>query len=55
MLSVTVWIVMVVPELGLKAYWVGEMRLCLVRCVMICLLMSESKTFPRIGRREIGR
>ena len=45
----------VVLELGLKAYWVGEMMSCVVRWVMIWSLSMVSKILAMIGRREIGR
>ena len=45
----------VVLEFGLKAYCVGEMRLCFVRCVMSWVLIMVSRTLPMIGRREMGR
>ena len=41
-------------ELGLKAYCVFDIRLCFVRCVMSCLLMSVSKILAMMGRSEIG-
>lgn len=44
----------VVLELGLKAYCVGEMILCLVRCSMIWLLIRVSMSLAMMGRREIG-
>lgn len=47
--------VRVVSEFGLKAYWVGEMILWVVRCVMICLFSKVSNSLAMIGRREMGR
>ena len=44
----------VVLELGLKAYWVGEMMLCVVRWFMIWLLMMVSKILAMMGRSDIG-
>ena len=45
----------VVLELGLKAYCVGDMRLCFVRCSMSWLLINVSSSFAMVGRREMGR
>ena len=45
----------VVLELGLKAYCVGEMMLCFVMCFIIWLLMMVSKTLAMIGSKETGR
>ena len=50
-----VWRARVVLELGLKAYWVGEMMLCVVRWCMIWLLSSVSNSLAMMGRREMGR
>lgn len=41
-------------EFGRKAYWVGEMMLCLVRCTISCSLMMVSRSLAIIGRRDIG-
>ena len=49
-----VWSARVGLELGRNAYWVGDMSLWCSKCVMSCLLMSESKTLPMMGRREMG-
>jgi len=46
---------MVVSELGRKAYWCGDIRLCVVRCSMSCLFISVSKIFPIMGSRDMGR
>ena len=45
----------VVSELGRKAYWCGDMRLCVVRWSMSCLFMRVSKIFPIMGRSDMGR
>ena len=45
----------VVFELGLKAYCVGDMILCFVRCSIICLLIRVSSSLAIIGSREMGR
>ena len=45
----------VVFEFGLNAYCVGEMILCVVRCVISWLLMRVSRIFAIMGRSEIGR
>ena len=44
-----------VSELGRKAYWCGDMRLCVVRWSMSCLFMRVSKIFPIMGRSDMGR
>ena len=55
MLLVIVCNASVVLEFGLKAYCVGDIKLCLVRCFMSWSLMIVSKSFAMIGRREMGR
>jgi hypothetical protein len=45
----------VVSELGRKAYWCGDMRLCVVRWSMSCLFMRVSNIFPIMGRSDMGR
>lgn len=52
-LSMMVWSARVVLELGRNAYCVGEMMLCVVRCVMSWLLMRVSSSLAMMGRREI--
>lgn len=54
-LSIMVWSASVVLELGLKAYCVGEMMLCLVRWFISCLFMMVSNTFAMIGSNDMGR
>ena len=54
-LSIMVWSASVVLELGLKAYCVGEMILCLVRWFISCLFMMVSNTFAIIGSNDMGR
>ena len=44
-----------VSELGRKAYWCGDMRLCVVRWSMSCLFMRVSNIFPIMGRSDMGR
>ena len=45
----------VVFECGLKAYCVGEIMLCVSRCVISCLFMIVSSILPIMGSSEIGR
>ena len=45
----------VVSELGRKAYWSGDIRLCVVKWCMSCLLMRVSNILPMMGSREMGR
>ena len=53
-LSMTVWSARVVLELGLNAYWVGEIMLYFVRCVISWVLTRVSRSLAMMGRREIG-
>ena len=50
-----VWRASVVLELGLNAYCVWEMILCLVRWSINWLLMSVLRSLAMMGRREMGR
>ena len=45
----------VVSELGRKAYWSEDIRLCVVKWCMSCLLMRVSNILPMIGSSEMGR